>query len=64
MSRPFGASRAVLGVYVGVPRWQEFKDYQRRLQEVVDYLRGRPSIKHFALDRGVSYADDDALSPG
>ena len=43
---------------------QESRDYQRRLQEVVDYLRGRPPIKHFALGRGVSYADDDALSPG
>ena len=52
----------MLGVYVGVPRWQESRDYQRRLQEAVDYLRGHPSAKDFAVaPRVQSYADDDAL---
>ena len=61
-SLPSCAPKAVLGVYVGVPRWQESRDYQRRLQEAVDYLRGHPSIKHFTVaPRVQSYEDDDAF---
>ena len=62
MSRLFGASRAVLGVYVGVPRWQESRDYQRldsrrQLTISVDILPSSTSL----LRRGFSHADDDTL---